>query len=73
MKSRRESWSFVEPLGLEESGLRCGRSEYVGFLIERKGEDVKWIEVRVQEGRKRSQNMEVGLVTKTGELKGNER
>lgn len=53
--------------------MRCGRSEYVGFLIERKGEDVKWIEVRVQEGRKRSQNMEVGLVTKTGELKGNER
>lgn len=47
MKLRRESWLFVELLGLEESGLRCGRSEYVGFLIERKGEDVKWIEVRV--------------------------
>lgn len=28
---------------------------------------------KVQEGRKRSQNMEVGLVTKAGELKGNER
>lgn len=28
---------------------------------------------KVQEGRKRSQDMEVGLVTKTGELKGNER
>lgn len=45
-------WSFVEPPGLEESGLRHGRSEYVGSLIERKGDNVKWVEVRCRkEGR----------------------
>lgn len=34
---KERGWLFVEPSGLEESGWRCGRSEYVGFLIERKG------------------------------------
>lgn len=44
--------------GLQESGFRRGRNECVGFLVERGTMLYGW--GKVQEGRKRSQDMEVG-------------